>query len=220
MAANKKVIWDTLSEINVEPYIKFREPVVGTSAGPVPYLPWTKMHVLMMAHFPEYEWSFSEDHHKREAHYYEGGSCEVRCTMSIGEHTIITSLPVVDGLTPEANPDSRHIANAKQRCRVKCAAEFGLGFSLWATPEAFIPRERVKSKQQPEEPTAVPEAAEKKNIISEEEYFVKYVQKTKTRAAALAGRKKLLSALKNRKRSPEKVEQMWIDLCQANGWEQ
>lgn len=205
MPETKKQIWDTLFKVDVSEHVKF----LSVGAKSLPYLPWPAMHVLMMQNFPEYSWSFSEDHHMREAHYFEGGSCEVRCTMTIGEHTIITSLAVTDSDEAESNPSASLIATAKQRCRVKAAAEFGLGFSLWHDSEQFTDEAPAPSKKEPQK---------KANYISEEEYFAKHVAAKASRAEAQAGKKKLLGALKNRKKPLDGVEQLWAELCTEKGW--
>lgn len=218
MPESKKQIWDTLCKVDVAQYIKF-VPAKNVR-GPVnlPYLPWHAMHFLMMQSYPEYVWSFSEDHQLREAHYYEGGSAEVRCTMSIGEHTIITSLPVriEEGFDAEAEPDSTLVNTAKQRARVKAAAEFGLGFLLWHSPEIYLPPDVNHSDSKKEVSAGAP--VPKPNYISEQEYFDKHVAAHDNRAAAAAGMKKLKGALKNRKKSIMPVQSLWEEMCTERGW--
>jgi len=213
MSITRKEIWNTLFGVDVSQHVKFLGfKSTGRGVENMPYLPWATMHVLMMEHFPEYSWSFSEDHHMREAHYYEGGSCEVRCTMTIGDHTIITSLPVAEGDEALAHPHAALIGNAKQRCRVKAAGEFGLGFLLWHDPDSF------QNNGEKAETAPVTAPKKKANYISEEEYFAKHCTAKKTRPEAVAGKKKLLGALKNRKKPVDGVEAMWAKLCEANGW--
>lgn len=203
MSKTKKEIWNTLFSIDVSPLVKWRDNQV--------YLPWVQMHVLMMEHFPEYSWSFSEDQQMREAHYYEGGSCEVRCTMTIGEHTIITSLPVGEPSHPLLHPHARVIADAKQRCRVKAAAEFGLGFALWYDADSFQPAS--------DSPAPAPAAKKKEDDhVVVREYFDKHVRSKATRPEAVAGKKKLLSGLKSRKLPIDNVEGMWTQFCKEQEW--
>lgn len=207
MNKSKKQIWDALIAVDVSKYVEF----LFWDGKTLPYIPWHSMHFLMMEHFPEYSWSFSEDEAKREAHYYEGGTCEVRCTMTIGEHTIITSLPVKDDGAAPLNPASDRIANAKQRCRVKAAAEFGLGFALWHEPERFTP-------DAPEAPAKEKPKKKQSDAQIVQEYFEDKVSSQKTRAAAADGMKKLVGGLKNRKKPLDGAEKLWSELCAEREW--
>ena len=91
----------------------------------------------MMSVFPNYNWQFSEDDKKREVHYFDDGTAEVRLAMNVEGHTIYTSQTVRGvGIAspPIKNPNAEQIHNAKQRCRVKALGEFGLGFVCWSEP--------------------------------------------------------------------------------------
>lgn len=128
MHPTRTEIWNTLSAIDVAQYCTETE-LFGDIV--LKYLPWMRAHELMMAHFPDYTWEFTEDAQGRECHYFDDGTVEVRCRMTIGEQTNITSLPVHRDGKPITAPSAMDINKAKQRCRVKAMAEWGLGYAMW-----------------------------------------------------------------------------------------
>lgn len=118
-------IWATLSKIN-------NEGLATEKFNGVTFVNWMASHATMMGHYPEYTWEFLMDSEGREAHYYPDGTAEVRCRMTIGGHTNITTLPIYNNLKAIQNPNSFQINTAKQRCRCKAMAEFGLFHHLWS----------------------------------------------------------------------------------------
>jgi len=141
---SKGAIWRKLSTIDITPYL--------IQEGAFLYLPWAKAHILMMGHYPDYSWQFSEDQEGREVHYFKDGTAEVRIAMTVGGHIIYTSQTVREsGLSSAAaiNPSAEQIHTAKQRCRVKALAEFGLGFKqLWADPQPLDAADIHKEEKQ------------------------------------------------------------------------
>ena len=146
MEVSKFEIWKNLTAIDVRPFL--------IQDGTLTYLPWTKAHQLMMGIYPEYHWQFSEDANNREVHYFNDGTAEVRVAMTVEGHTIYTSQTVRGfGISSPAaqNPTAEQIHTAKQRCRVKCLGEFGLGFVCWSEPMTEQPLlELPKSDQRDE----------------------------------------------------------------------
>ena len=65
--------------------------------------------------------------------FYEDGSIEVHCQVTIGTNMREMWLPVM-GNKNEAikSPDARKINDSKMRCLVKCIAMFGLGHYIYA----------------------------------------------------------------------------------------
>ena len=129
MEVSKFAIWKQLSAIDVRRHL--------VTDGNFSYLPWAKAHQLMMATNPNYSWQFSEDDQKREVHYFQDGTAEVRIAMTVEGHVIYTSQTVRGaGVASPAvkNPNAEQIHIAKQRCRVKALGEFGLGFVCWSEP--------------------------------------------------------------------------------------
>jgi hypothetical protein len=118
-------IWATLSKID-------NKGLATDKFNGVQFVNWMASHATMMDHFPEYTWEFIMDSEGREAHYYPDGTAEVRCRMTIGGHTNITTLPIYNNLKAVQNPNSFQINTAKQRCRCKAMAEFGLFHHLWS----------------------------------------------------------------------------------------
>lgn len=122
-------IWAKLSEVPVKDFCTEAEEIEEGKV--LSYLPWMKAHEIMMDNYPEYRWEFSEDPTGREVHYFDDGTAEVRCRMTVEGHTNITYLPVHRKGKAITNPNSMQINVAKQRARVKALGEFGLGYTMW-----------------------------------------------------------------------------------------
>lgn len=119
-------IWQTLTKVS-------SKNISTEKFGGITYVKWMAAHAKMMDHFPDYSWEFLLDDHNRMVHYYPDKTCEVRCQMTIGGITHITTLPVyTSGNKPKPNPNAHEINTAKQRCRVKAMAEFGLFQDMWS----------------------------------------------------------------------------------------
>ena len=95
------------------------------------YVPWMDAHKAFSELFPGYSWRFLENAEGQQAFFYPDGTAEVRCEMTVRGISITTSLPVRQGPQAVKNPNAMQINTAKQRCRVKCMAEFGWGSDLW-----------------------------------------------------------------------------------------
>ena len=144
MEKSRAQIWATLSKID-------NKGLATDKFNGVQFVNWMASHATMMDHFPEYTWEFIMDSEGREAHYYPDGTAEVRCRMTIGGHTNITTLPVYNNLKAVQNPNSFQINTAKQRCRCKAMAEFGLFHHLWSklAVEEEVAEETVKPARKP-----------------------------------------------------------------------
>lgn len=202
----KAQIWATLSEIDVTPYCTESE-VYGDLV--IKYVPWMRAHEIMMAHYPEYTWDFTEDPQGRECHYFDDGSAEVRCRMTIGEHTNITYLPIHRGGKPITSPSATDINTAKQRCRVKAMAEFGLGYQMWLG-------ELVKA-----EPVAEPATPPEDDEPNEAELVTALWKKTKiedskTFSDAQKLHRRYLKGLQNRGWTDNSGR--WEALIEKHGW--
>tara|TARA_Y100001937_G_scaffold124954_1_gene190702 strand:+ start:98 stop:766 length:669 start_codon:yes stop_codon:yes gene_type:complete len=126
-------IWERLSAI---PAKKIYNDKIETENGDeidLPYVNWMHAHAAMMSAFPDYTWEFEVNPIDQGHAFYYGDTAEVRCVMTVMGKTQFTSLPVYDYLTrkPKVNPTSDDINTAKQRCRVKAMAEFGLYADLY-----------------------------------------------------------------------------------------
>lgn len=214
MPANKKEIFETLSKIPVKDYVKHSKADDGKM---LPYLPWTHAHQLMMASFPEYEWSFSENPDGLEVFYFKDGTAEVRVVMSIGDVTMIASKTVTNGTgSAYPNPNANDIHNAKMRCRTRAMAELGLGWDLWINPENY-PYEEPKSVVKEALKKAEESKAEKPAQSKAEELFSSLMD-IEGEKVAKANFSKVKTAWKNRKMDMEELEKRWSELKKEKGW--
>lgn len=120
------------------------------------HVPWMDAHLSFLALFPDYQWEFLENDQGQEAFFYPDGTAEVRCRMTVGDRSIITSLPVHKRGKAIIKPSAFDINTAKQRCRVKAMAEFGWGAELWAkyeNPEDGEPAEKPRTRPEPDRAT-------------------------------------------------------------------
>jgi len=124
-----KEIWATLSSIDCS---KFTEEKMGLT-----YLSWSHAWRLMMENYPELEvvWHGTTDDKgvTRDVTYYQGDTAMVTCSVKIGDVKRDMWLPVMDyKMKSIANPDSRAVSDAKQRCLVKCFSLYGLANYLYS----------------------------------------------------------------------------------------
>ena len=211
MANDKKKIFDTLSGIEVGAYVRHSKSEDGKM---LPYLPWTHAHQIMMEHFPNYEWSFSENPDGLEVFYFKDGTAEVRVVLSIGEVTMIASKTVVgEGGKPYPNPNASDIHNAKMRCRTRAMAELGLGWDLWINPENYPYKEpeSVVKKALEKSEDAKPEQS------PEDRLFSKLLEMSDEKKA-YAYYKKVEGAWKTRKLDMDDLRLRWSKLKKMKGW--
>lgn len=218
MPADKKEIFETLSKIPVGKYVKHsRAEDSDGSVKHLPYLPWTHAHQIMMANYPEYEWSFSENPEGLEVFYFKDGTAEVRVVMSIGDVTMIASKTVTNGSGKSyPNPNANDIHNAKMRCRTRAMAELGLGWDLWINPENYPytePKSVVKEVLEKAEDSKAEEPAQSK----EDELF-SHVLEAKTEKEARAVYTKVKGAFKSRKLDMDELEKRWSELKKERKW--
>lgn len=133
----KAAIWKTLRAVKSDGLQTTTEVITNKdgSTTTLTYVHWMDAHIKMMELYPDYEWRFSEDEQRREAHYFNDGTAEVRCHMTIQGHTQITSLPIQKFGDTILAPDCSDVNTAKQRCRVKAMAEFGLFADMYSKVE-------------------------------------------------------------------------------------
>jgi len=198
MEVSRFNIWKTLSAVDVRPHL--------VTDGNLHYLPWAKAHQLMMSIYPEYSWQFSEDDKKREVHYFDDRTAEVRLAMNVEGHTLYTSQTVRGAGVASAaiqNPNAEQIHNAKQRCRVKALGEFGLGFVCWSEP--MIPQES-KVEPEREEPESDPR-----------DELWEPVCKSKNLSIAKKAAARYQNALRNRKLEDDSEFRL-MALTEERGW--
>jgi len=201
-------IWKTLSQIDVTEFCTETEISDDVT---IRYLPLMKAHEIMMDSFPEYSWEFSEDPQGREVHYFDDGSAEVRCRMTIGTHTNITYLPVHYLGDAVMAPNSMQIHVAKQRARVKALGEFGLGYKMWMVPSAPKMHEDVVAETVKE--------AEVADIVSQVEalWLTTKITEANNKSAGMKIYRRFLDGLRNRGWD-DHDEHRWENLCKAKKW--
>ena len=124
---NKKVsykqVWDTLRSLDIS------DKIVAKMG--LDYLGWADAWAKLMENFPQATYVFDEP----TFYGMEGKrTCEVTCTIYIGELERSWSLPVMTNSMPMKSIEeasSRDISDAKARVFVKTMAMYGLGLSLW-----------------------------------------------------------------------------------------
>ena len=126
-----KIIWDTLSQIDVSAHIEKKNNLS--------YLSWAWAWGTLMKHYPETSYSFSD-------RTFPDGTMEITCTVTILAPDAsfpvqqFMWLPVMNHKNQAIeNPNAFQINTAKMRCLTKCLAMFGLGHYIYAgedLPEA------------------------------------------------------------------------------------
>ena len=95
------------------------------------YIGWADAWSLLMGEYPEATYVFDEP----IFYGLEGKrTCDVTCTIYIGELNRTWSLPIMTASMPMKSieePSSRDISDAQARCFVKVMGIYGLGLHLW-----------------------------------------------------------------------------------------
>lgn len=144
-------IWATLSKIP-------SDSVSTEKFGGITYVKWMAAHAIMMKHFPQYTWEFLQDEHGKHTHFFPDKTCEVRCRVAVGDVSHTTTLPVYGkSNTAQPNPNAHQVNTAKQRCRVKALAEFGLFHHMWSDLPLEEPDAPSATDPKPEAVTQTPE---------------------------------------------------------------
>jgi len=95
------------------------------------YIGWADAWATLMDYYPEATYIFEEPT------FYgveDKQTCEVTCSVYIGDLSRTMSLPVMTSSLPMksiVNPTSRDISDAQARALVKTIAMYGLGLHLW-----------------------------------------------------------------------------------------
>ena len=139
-----KKVWDTLSQIDVTPFV---EKKLNLS-----YLSWMHAWRILMEHFPNAVYDFPAPERHND------GTMTVLCKVTIPvevaggiNYDIVTRemwLPVMDNRNNAIeDPDARDISDSKMRCLVKALAMLGLGHNLYAGEE-FVARPPINDEQE------------------------------------------------------------------------
>ena len=131
MSNNKKLnfkeVWTTLRSLDLS-HLEYKKQSLT-------YIGWADIWASLMDVYPQSTYEFKEP-----VFYGVEGSqtCEVSCTITIGELSRTMTLPVMTSSLPMKsvqNPSSRDINDAQMRCLVKAIAIFGMGLYLWEKKE-------------------------------------------------------------------------------------
>jgi hypothetical protein len=118
-----KEIWTTLRSLDLS-HLEYKKQSLT-------YIGWADMYAQLMDIYPQAEYKF----HEPVFYGVEGKqTCEVSCTINIGEISRTMTLPIMTSSLPMksiVNPSSRDINDGQMRCLVKCCGMFGLGLYLW-----------------------------------------------------------------------------------------
>jgi len=174
-----KEIWDTLSRINVNEHTEDK--------GGLTYLSWAWAWSIMMDHYPDLivKWHGMTDDNgiTRDITTYPGGTASVSCSVTIqhpaGDVKREMWLPVMDYRNKAiANPDSRAISDAKQRCLTKCFGILGLGCYIYAGSD--LPKESETDEAPKKTTRPKVKKAPKKEVKKEEKNYVEELKTTAT----------------------------------------
>lgn len=155
-----KEVWDTLSMINVNDHVVTKGSRGGFQAK---YLSWSWAWETLMKNFPQARFEFTHydkpDGTMSDVLTYDDGTCQVECTMWIGDVKRTMWLSVMDNsFKAIPNPSSSQINTAKMRCLTKLIAFWGLGFYIYAGEDLPI----AESASPPETKETAPRKAVEK----------------------------------------------------------
>jgi hypothetical protein len=135
-----KLIWDTLSQIDVSAHTERKQNLT--------YLSWAWAWGTMCKHFPNTSYYFTYE-------TFPDGTVEYVCTVTVrhfgDEHCQTMWLPVMDHRNKAIqNPDAFARNSCKMRCLTKCLSMLGLGHYIYAgedLPEGHEP-EKINEDEQ------------------------------------------------------------------------
>ncbi len=125
-----KEVWETLSKVDVSPYVKTYDDRFGN------YIEWHYARAIMSHFYPQYRviWLPSEK--------FEDGTMMLHCRVEIEDLSQHCWYPVYNKKgqwSAISNPTADDIQDNMQRAMVKCMAYFGLGMQVFhngsGTPE-------------------------------------------------------------------------------------
>jgi|TARA_R110000787_G_scaffold114213_1_gene223890 hypothetical protein len=120
-----KEIWEALNKLDVTQYAVRK----GTTGFNPLYIPHAVIHKLLQ---DRYSGFYTRTDNTLEI--LPDGSGLVSVTITIHGVEKTCNLAVMDHRFKSISPvDARNVADAYQRCFVKCSSLFGLGISLWIT---------------------------------------------------------------------------------------
>lgn len=122
----KKSVFETLSAINVKPYVKEKNKLS--------YLSWATAWKLLKEVYPDAQRIIYENDHTGFNYWTDGKSCWVRVGIIVDGHEHQDMLPVMDFRNKSISADlvnSMDINKTIQRATAKAIAMHGLGLALY-----------------------------------------------------------------------------------------
>lgn len=123
-------VWKTLRAVDTSK-IQYKKQSLD-------YIGWADAWATLMEYYSEATYIFEDPT------FYgaeDKQTCEVTCSVYIGDLQRTMSLPVMTSGLPMksiVNPTSRDINDAQARCLVKAIAMFGLGLHLWEKKDSKL----------------------------------------------------------------------------------
>ena len=134
-----KLIWDTLSRIDVSEHTEKKQNLT--------YLSWAWAWGTMCKHFPGTTYSFTSETFPDETVEY---TCTITVNHENATHSQMMWLPVMDHRNKAIkNPDAFARNTCKMRCLTKCLSMLGLGHYIYAgedLPEGHEP-EKINEQE-------------------------------------------------------------------------
>jgi hypothetical protein len=134
-----KLIWDTLSTIDVSDFTEKKQNLT--------YLSWAHAWGVMCKHFPDTTYYFVPEE-------FADGTVEYTCHITVNHggqrHTQMMWLPVMDHRNKAIqNPDAFQRNTCKMRCLTKCLSMMGLGWYIYAGEDLpIVEIEKINEQEQ------------------------------------------------------------------------
>ncbi len=154
--AKKKSVFETLSEVNVTPYVEKK--------GGLDYLSWATAWSLLKKYYPKSARKIYEHDHTGLNFFTDGQTAYVKVGITVEGEEHIDMLPVMDYRNKSISIDkmtSFDVNKTIQRATAKAIAMHGLGISLWTGEDLF------DNNQTQEAPKKVSPKTPKKVVLND-----------------------------------------------------
>ena len=154
--AKKKSVFETLSEVNVTPYVEKK--------GGLDYLSWATAWSLLKKYYPKSARKIYEHDHTGLNFFTDGQTAYVKVGITVEGEEHIDMLPVMDYRNKSIYIDkmtSFDVNKTIQRATAKAIAMHGLGISLWTGEDLF------DNNQTQEAPKKVSPKTPKKVVLND-----------------------------------------------------
>jgi len=156
--AKKKSVFETLSEVNVTPYVEKK--------GGLDYLSWATAWSLLKKYYPKSTRKIYEHDHTGLNFFTDGQTAYVKVGIEVEGEEHIDMLPVMDYRNKSISINkmtSFDVNKTIQRATAKAIAMHGLGIKLWTGEDLF------DNNHTQEEPKKVSSTTPKKGVVTLED---------------------------------------------------